>query len=437
MEKQHSHGLRTTHSIMPWLVWLFAVGFYSYEFLQRVSISVYLGPMMKALSANAAEISLLSSCYYYAYAIMQLPAGALVDRYGPKKLALAGLLVLIIGTFGQAAAGNIWLGAGARFLVGLGSAFAFVCTLQFIIVWFPANQFAKLAGLTNFMGYLGATFGEVPLAKMVHYFHWRTTINLTAVLGIVIFLLIAIIVKDKPLSHHRGIKRPKPKKKIAKSLHIFTGLKAVVRLPRNWFNGIYCGLVVGPTSAFAALWGIKFLTSADHLSHANAAGVLSAVFFGVAAGSPLFGWASDYWNKRQIFLMLSAFGGALCTLIIIFDNSINIGLLYTISFLFGLCQSGHVLCFATAKDDNNRHYSGTAISFINMALIIGGAFMQPAIGIVLDWLNAGQPLQQLGVYSAHVFHMALIVLPICQILAGMIAWLLLPDQHAHKMRLGH
>ncbi|MDF1759497.1 MAG: MFS transporter [Coxiellaceae bacterium] len=423
-QKDSAKGLRTSRSIMPWIVWLLAVGFYAYEFLQRVSISVFLSQMLTDLQTNAARIGLLSSCYYYAYAIMQLPAGTLVDRYGPKKLVLTGLILVVIGTLWFSTINSVGAGAAARFLIGMGSAFAFVCTLQFIIIWFPQGRFAQLAGLTNFMGYIGATAGEVPLAMAVHKIGWRDTAFYTVFIGILLFILIAVIVKDKPVPH-----------KLSPSCHhkqkipsMFKGLQHVLGNARNWFNGAYCGLMVGPTSAFAALWGLKFLVTADHVSHKIAAGALSIIFFGVAVGSPLFGWLSDRINKRQIFLIFSAILGLICTALIIFINDMPVALLYTICFLFGFAQSAHVLTFANAKDSNHRNYSGTAISFVNMSLIIGGALLQPIIGILLDWVQNQDSVTLTNVYSASSFHIALAVIPLCQLAAFVIALLFLKDK---------
>lgn len=422
MNQKTSHGLKSASSIMPWLIWFLAVCFYAYEFVQRVSISVYLSHMMHDINASAAGIGLLSSCYYYAYAIMQLPAGVLVDKFGPKRLTLAGIFIVVIGSFFLGTIDSVVAGAGARFLIGMGSAFAFICTMQFIIIWFPANRFAVLAGLTNFMGYVGATLGEIPLSRLVHDYGWRHTVYITACIGIGLFILVAFFVKRHPLLHKKPRKHITPKRP-----QIFEGLKVITKNTSNWFNGLYCCLVVGPTSAFAALWGIKFLTSVDHISHQLAAGALSAIFIGVAVGSPIFGSVSDYFQRRQPLLIIAAIGGALCTLALIFFNHLNSAVLFSICFLFGFFQSGHVLCFANAKDSNTRHNSGTAISFINMALIIGGAILQPTIGILLDWLHHGASMHSIDSFSTATFHTAFLVIPLSQIIAFFIAMLFLSD----------
>jgi MFS family permease len=430
MNKNVSHGLKSPGSIMPWLIWFLAVCFYAYEFLQRVSIGVYLTPMMADLKASAASIGILSSCYYYAYAIMQLPAGLLVDRYGPKRLTLIGIFIVILGSFLLATVHSVAGGASARFLIGMGSAFAFVCTMQFIIIWFPPGYFARLAGMTNFMGYLGATSAEIPLTILVKHAGWRHSVAITAGLGVLLFLLVLFFIKRHPLA----VKKRQQKRSL-KLPQIFHGLKVTCKNSVNWFNGLYCALMVGPTSAFAALWGIKFLTSTDHVSHQVAAAALSAVFIGVAIGSPIFGAISDVFNLRRPLLITAAAGSALATVLIIYLNVINLPVLFMLCFLFGFFQSGHVLCFANAKDGNHRIHSGTAIAFINMALVIGGALLQPSVGIILSWLHHGQTLHGLPYYSPDVFHSALIVLPLCQVIACSLALFAIKDPQKERLAM--
>lgn len=415
-------SLRSGSTLTPWLIWLVAVSFYAYEFTQRVSISVILPDLLHDFHATAASIGFMSAAYYYAYAIMQIPAGLLVDRFGPKPLATLGVLLVSLGALGISHMHSIAIGGLWRFFIGAGSAFAFVCTMKFIILWFPRGRFALMTGLTNFSGYFGAVLGEMPLQTYAHKFGWRTTIFITALIGLVITFLTLFIVRAKPYSQkrlrHKRVKVP----------DIFHGLNNVMRNTQNWLNGIFCGLMVGPTSAFAALWGLSFLTRVDHLSHGIAASILATIFTGVAIGSPIFGWLADFFKRRQCFLIIGASGSLLATLILLFGNHLPVPILFVMAFLFGFCQSSHALNFVNAKEANHRHSAGTAIAFTNMALIIGGALLQPAIGIVLDVLRHGAILHGTATFSPHIFHIALLLIPLSQIIALCIALFGLQDK---------
>jgi len=412
-------ALRSETTLMPWLFWALAVLFYAYEFLQRVSISVFTPNLIQDLHTNATSIGIMSGFYYYAYASMQIPAGVLIDWFGPKKLATVGCALVTLGAFLFSMMHSIAVGSLARFIIGFGSAFAFVSAMQLVIIWFPPYRFALLAGLTNLAGYLGATLGEVPLTNATHAFGWRYTILGSAIIGVILTILIGIIVKDKPIWRFKKKSKNKPHKKKAPA--IFSGLKHIFSSWRNWLNGLYAGLMVGPTSAFAALWGVGFFIKSDHLQPRIAASILSLLFIGVAAGSPVIGWLSDHFRKRQIILVIAAFGSLITSLLIIYINNLSLIALYPIAFLFGFFQSAHVLNFAIAKDLSSKKNSGTAMGFTNMMVMIGGAILQPFIGVLLDWARHGATLHGNPLYTTVDYHFALVVIPACQFIAVIIA----------------
>lgn len=420
-------ALRSEKTLMPWLIWFLAVLFYAYEFTQRVSVSIYLPYLTHDLNASSGALGVLGSSFYLAYASMQIPGGILIDTIGPKRLAILGISLVALGSFFFADIHTVGFGIVARTLIGLGSAFAFVCSMQFIIIWFPPARFAFLAGLTNLAGYAGAMIGEVPLNIAVDHFGWRRSAFSLAVIGFLLMILMAFIIRDKPYLYRKNISRHKKHAKNAHMPHIFHGLKSVLKNGTNWLNGLYTGLMMGPTSAFAAFWGVNFLTQVDHISRGAAGLALSAIFMGVAVGSPIFGGWSDAIKQRRSLLIFAASGAMCMTLALIFLNKVPIFYIYLFSFLFGFFQSAHVLNFANAKDINNRKNSGSALGFTNMIAILGGASLIPTIGFFLNWIHHGP--KQIGVllYSQGEYQFVFTVIPLCQFAALLIAIFFLKD----------
>ena len=167
-------AVKEASRLLPWIIWIFAVSFYAYEFVQRVSMSVYLPPLMHDLHLDATAAGMLGGSFYYAYAIMQLPVGVITDHFGPKRPALFGLALMIIGTLMMSQMHSLDMGLVARFLVGLGGAFAFICTMQFIILYFPHNALLALQGSLILWVML------VPVRRWTHcclcqHYGWRTT----------------------------------------------------------------------------------------------------------------------------------------------------------------------------------------------------------------------------------------------------------------------
>jgi MFS family permease len=415
MKDSHNLIKKLPHvsNFLPWIIWLLAVFFYGYQFMQGL-VSVYIPSIAHDLNLEPTAIGMLGGSFYYAYAIMQLPVGAITDRFGARYPALTGLALLILGTFIMSEIHSLMLGVAARFLMGLGGAFAFICTMQLIIVWFPRERFAGLAGLTNFMGYIGASLGGIPINYLCQQYGWRTTILLTGFLGIAIFVGMFFFVKKRD-GETISIPALQPKKSAIKSLLV------IMKIPINWVNGLYCTLTVGPTTAFAGLYGVKFLTSSYGVTSTVAASAITAVFLGVAIGSPVTGWVSDYLGKRRLLLVGSALLGSAITLALIILHHLPVWAIQSLCFAFGFMQSVHVLCFANAKDDNPSH-AASAIAFINMALILGGAVLQPLIGLLQvhlgDWLH----LVNRQTFEVSSLEYALLIIPCCQLIAALIAF---------------
>src|SRR5436189_2947094 len=89
-----------THSMASaYVVFLLSATFYLYEFVLQVAPSVMADSMMKTFNVGAAGFGIVSAFYFYAYAPMQLPAGLLFDRYGPRKLMTFALVLCALGSF--------------------------------------------------------------------------------------------------------------------------------------------------------------------------------------------------------------------------------------------------------------------------------------------------------------------------------------------------
>ena len=134
------------YKMMGWLVCSLAALYYCYEYLLRVTPSVMEGPLREHFGLSAAGFGFLSAFYYYAYVPLQVPVGVLLDRYGPRVLLTTACLICVIGTFLFAGTSVFWIAAVGRFLVGFGSAFAFVGVLKLATIWLPEDKLAMVAG---------------------------------------------------------------------------------------------------------------------------------------------------------------------------------------------------------------------------------------------------------------------------------------------------
>src|SRR5579872_6627578 len=112
--------------LYPWIIWAIGASFFFYKYLVQVSPSVMTTDLMKAFHIHGAGLGNLSAFYFYAYLIMQIPVGILLDKYSPRFLTSIAILVCAISTLIFSQTDSLWLACIARAFMGAGAAFAAV-----------------------------------------------------------------------------------------------------------------------------------------------------------------------------------------------------------------------------------------------------------------------------------------------------------------------
>ncbi|NBT85961.1 MAG: MFS transporter [Alphaproteobacteria bacterium] len=406
-----------TSTFQSWLVWGIAGIFYLYEMVLRVSPSVMTHELIQDFQVNAMALGVLTSFYYYAYVILQIPCGLFVDKLGPRKIITFSAFLCVLGTFLFAESQSLAIAQIGRFLIGAGSACAFISCLKITGVWFKPAQFAVIAGLTNMMGTLGATFGGRPMAMMVNSMGWRQAVFTTALAGIPVILISWLGIKDKPANVNK-----KKQDKVSKSLSIKASLKIIVQNKQIWLAGIVGGFMYLPISAFTELWAVPFLMTSYNVSNEIASTASIMLTIGMALGSPVAAWATDYFKSYVKVMRVSALLAGLLFIAIAFSEHLSLPMMFILLFLAGLAIGGQVLCFTCAKDHSTDEVSGTTIAFTNGLVMMSGVLFQPILGLLLDVVWDGQ-LSSNGfrVYSHACYQISILAVPACLILS----WFLL------------
>lgn len=405
-----------------YIVFLLSASFYLYEFVLQVAPSVMAESMMKTFEVSAAGFGIISACYFYAYAPMQLPAGLLFDRYGPRRLMTFALLLCAIGSIFFAATDSIYAAALGRFLIGIASAFSFIGVLVLISRWFPPQQFALLAGVAQSMSSVGAIFGEMPLASLIHHVGWRNASYILALIGLALAALVWVVIRDYP---HQTMQTT-PKRQLKDE---WKRLLSIWKHSYTWVIGAYAFSVWTPIAVFAALWGVPYLQQKFQISVFEASGLCTMIWVGIGVGSPLLGWLSDRLESRRFALITSSVLGLAATLILLYAPDLSVSSMYLILFVFGLGAGGQSVSFAVVTDNNPPELVGTASGFNNLSVLLGGAIFQPVVGIILKHTSDGVMVNDLPIYTVANYNTALIILPICYLISLIISTIFLKESH--------
>jgi len=232
------------------------------------------------------------------------------------------------------------------------------------------------------------------------------------------------------------VKKKKKRKAGVGSLSIikesFIGLYNIAKNPQMWKVGLVGCLLYMPTSVFAELWGIPYLKTAYHMSSMGAAGVISMIFFGWAVGGPVMGIFSDRLRQRRLPMTLGSAVAAILLCLVLYVPDVPHKLIGVILFVFGFFSSAQVIVFAVAREINSDKFSGTAIAFTNMLVMLGGVLFQPLVGVFLDTFWTGNVMNGIRLYSMGDYQIALSVLPIGLLLSVFLTFFL--DETACKVK---
>lgn len=406
---------RTTSLLMPIAMFGVATLFYLYEFLLRVSPNVLEENLIISFGLDAKAFGFFSSCYYWAYAPLQLPVGALTDKYGPKRLLTFAILLCSISTIALAYTHSFYVACLARFFIGAGSAFAFISCLKIVNIWFEHHLFPLMTGMTVAIGTLGAAAGGTSLSLALGFIDWRPLMSAIGILGLFLAIFAWVLIKDHNPNH------PTVSMKSGESPGFWRCLKEVVKLPQSWLVGIYAFFVTAPTDAFGGTWGVKFLMEAHGMSRDVASlAAVTMTFVGMAVGSPIIGWISGALNNRKIVMMVSSIIACVALTLVVYLPQLNNVSACVLFFIFG-ASGTFVLAFVMTRRFVSSMYVATAVGFVNMVSMFGSALLTYLIGWFLDAVRSGAVgINGEPVYSVGDYHISLLVLPVFYAISGLL-----------------
>ena len=402
------HGFGFMHA---WIIWLLSALFMFYKYALEVSPSVMTSTLMSTFNISGTSLGNLAASYFYAYLLLQIPAGWLLDKIGPRKITTLAIALCAIGSFIFAQADTLWIAAMGRFITGIGAAFAAVNCLKLIVNWFPLKQFAFMAGLMMTVAMLGAVGGQAPLAAFIDAVDWRQAMQIIGVAGFILAGIFWVVVRDVSPEHKRE------RHLVSQSISFSNSLKRVLKNSQGWWLSVYSGFAFAPVMIFGGLWGVSFLSEAFDISRNISAQAVSLIFIGFAVGAPFFGWFSDWLGRRKIVM----FWGTLLALITISGVIYTPGLTHTaitlLLFLFGFAISSFLLCFTMIREISLPILAATAIGFMNAFDALFGAFSDPLTGKFLDWGWDGTLVDGARLFSVPAYQAAFLTLPIYLIIS--------------------
>lgn len=166
-------------------------------FLDRINISVAGSSIMKDLDLSPSQWGWVQSAFILSYGLLQIPMGALGDRFGHRKILAAIVLWWSAFTAFTGMAGGLASLLVIRFMFGIGEAGSSPCSTGVISRWFEKNEVGKAHGYVWAASRMGGALTPFVVIPVMMWAGWRTAFYLLGVLGVVWALVWYTYYKDK------------------------------------------------------------------------------------------------------------------------------------------------------------------------------------------------------------------------------------------------
>ncbi len=403
------------HELRSWLVCMTAASFFLYEFIQMLCLNSMSSDIISAFHINATQLGWLSSVYFISNVLFLFPAGQLIDRFSVKRLILFSLALCITGTALFSQTEQFSMALFFRFITGIGSAFCFLCSMRLASRWFLPHRMALVSGSIVTMAMLGGWIAQAPFASLVSLVGWRNAMLFDAAFGILLWLGIALIVREYPPEALRTYENDHTQ---LHRLGWVSSMKKAYGRKQNWLCGIYTDFMNLPIFLLGGLWGGLYLMQIQHLPKILATHVSGMLFLGTIIGAPLVGFISDKLSCRKLPMWIGAILSFLLILMLIYLQ-LNATTLSVIFFLLGLSTSTQVLSYPTVTESNPHALTAMSVSVVSFCVISGGAMFEPLFGWLMD-LKWDQTVHNgLNVYSNADLHRGLLIMPVAFLVAGL------------------
>jgi len=367
-------------------VWGIGVGVYFLGLFHRASLGVAGNDALDQLSISSTALGTLVMVHMGIYALMQVPAGLLIDRWGARRVLLAATLTMGSAQLLFALSTNFGLALLARGFLGAGDAAVFISVLRLVAEWFPRRRYALLTMVTALLGMLGNLVATVPLVLMLEALGWVKTFLITGAMSCFYGLLLlkpALTAPYREPPGEAGTKQEAPSI-VNEALRNF---RIAWRQPETRLGFWVHQSTMSVGTYISLLWGYPYLTNGLGYSNEAAASMLSIYVIANVATNFVIGPLA---GRRPGWRLPLAFWTATAVLASILTLALWPGAgppVLVVALTFAIFAAGipaSQIGFHLARDYNPSKVIGTATGVVNAGGFTTAMIAAVVIGMVLD-----------------------------------------------------
>lgn len=351
----------------------FAGGYFlSYVFR---SINAVIAPdLVAGFALSAADLGLLTSAYFLAFALAQVPLGILLDRYGPRRTTAALLLAAATGAlvFSQSRGlPSLLLG---RALIGLGVSACLMASIKAFTLWFPLSRLPAMTGWVMFGGGIGAMVATAPVEAALQITSWRGVFVSMSILTFAASAAIFFVVPERAAGAHNESLREQ-----------VNGVMRVYGAAVFWRVAAASALFQATNMALQGLWAGPWLTDVAGLDRAAVA--LNLLLLAAATTVGFLSWGlaasrlSRYGISATLLFKIGTTGFLAVQLLLALGVTAGAPLLWIGFGLFGTSGS---LAYTILSHAFPLSMSGRANTALNMLVFLLAFTGQWAFGAIVN-----------------------------------------------------
>lgn len=368
------------------VMWAVAVLVYLAAVFHRTSLGVASLEASTRFGLGPAALGTFTVLQVGVYALMQVPTGLLVDRFGPRRVLVTAALLMGLGQLLFAFATSYPLGLVARAVLGVGDAMTFVSVLRLVAAHFPARRYAALTSITAALGALGQLLSTVPLSMLLDSAGWTVTFAVAGAATALYAVVLALRVGDGEPPLEQG--------PVA-----VQSLRSVLGQVRNAWStpGTRLGFWAHFSTMFAPamlglLWGFPYLVRAQGMGESAAGLLLCVLVFGAILGGPMVGTVISRWPECRTPLVVGYLITALGVWAVLLGwpgGRVPGGVLVAGFALLSVGGPASSIGFALARDYNPLRRVGTATGVVNVGGFVAITVSALSVGVLM---SAFEPL---------------------------------------------
>jgi predicted MFS family arabinose efflux permease len=371
--------------------------------------------LMLSFHISTSDLGWLGASFFYAYGIMQIPSGWMLDRYGARKMLTFYSLLCAFGLLLFALTEHFAIALLARFLAGTGVCIGFLASYNLAANWLPHRLFSSVAALLHTLGTIGAVLATGPMAMMVNHFGWRHSLSFLAMATLLLTIAYYFLIKD-------GKSQVKHKHKT----EFFKALNYWLSHSQTLWIALIAFLAWLPVSIVGALWGVPYLMKAYHWDNVTASNICSLFWVGSGIGSFVLSWYSEAINLRKKPIILCFTMQLIASILFLFAPKLPVFLISVALLSLGISVCIQTMTFSLIKENVKPEYFTANAGLNNAVSMMSSVLGQLVVGIMLDWHRFARG----GIhYQVSDYQYALFLIPCASVLGLLIMYFKIRETH--------